>query len=318
MNKFFFSTALALLLSGASAFNLPQTRAPKSFVSNTKLYSEEPTKTPRLASIKKDIVYDEKSGRFFESTPGDCMPDDEFCIVDSQTGDLVRLTVAEKERIFLDALQSYYVSGRQMLTDSEFDILKEDLAWNGSPVANLNREELKYLQAVQAYSKGTPIISDDEYNALKNKLREDGSQFAVSTEPKCYVDTGICTVTMQEDNFRSNLLYLPAGLALFVAWLGLGYETIGLLIKINPLVLTLIGSPFIYTLSKTITEEFLFKDKKVVYGPCPSCEAENRIYFGDILGVEGFGSVAEVKCPNCKTTFNVQRATLRASTVPKN
>lgn len=93
-----------------------------------------------------------------------------------------------------------------MLNDEEFDLLKEDLAWNGSDVAVLNRQEARFLAATQAYMKGEPIMSDAEFDALKSELREEGSRFAVDTEPKCYVDTGICKVTMQEDNFRSNLL----------------------------------------------------------------------------------------------------------------
>jgi hypothetical protein len=35
-----------------------------------------------------------------------CAPEEgEYCIVDNKTGKLIKLTVAEKERIFLDALQ---------------------------------------------------------------------------------------------------------------------------------------------------------------------------------------------------------------------
>lgn len=155
MNKFFFSTALALLLSGASAFNLPQTRAPKSFVSNTKLYSEEPTKTPRLASIKKDIVYDEKSGRFFESSPGECMPDDEFCIVDSETGDLVRLTLPEKERIFLDALQ---VSFFTTCITKEFKLLSR------STIARIDK--LRILTSHMCVTLLSAYLKNDSHTTL--------------------------------------------------------------------------------------------------------------------------------------------------------
>jgi hypothetical protein len=59
------------------------------------------------SNLKKEIVYDEASGRFFETGygEGDCVPDEEFCMTDNDTGDAIRLTVEEKERIFLDALQ---------------------------------------------------------------------------------------------------------------------------------------------------------------------------------------------------------------------
>lgn len=215
-------------------------------------------------------------------------------------------------------MQSYYASGRQLLSDEDFDLLKEDLEWNGSSVVSVNRQESKYLQAVEAYLKGEPIMNDTEFDALKAELKESGSQFAVDTEPKCYIDTGVCKVTFQEDNFRSNLLYLPAGLAIAVVWLGLAFEIVEPFIRVNPLILFALGSPLIYTGAKTITEDFLFEDKLVAYGPCPSCETENRVYFGNILGVEGFGKEANAKCPKCKEVFTVQKRTLRASTLPKN
>jgi len=195
--------------------------------------------------------------------------------------------------------------------------LKEDLQWNGSPLVVLNRNEAKYLAAMEAYLKGKPIMDDTEFDTLKRELKEAGSKFAVDTEPKCYIDTGVCKVTLQEDKFRSNLLYLPAGIILSIGWLGIGFELIEPLIRLNPIVLILLGAPLIYNGSKIITEDFIFENKLIAYGPCPSCEAENRVYFGNILGVEGFSDVAEVKCGNCKTDFTVQRATLRASTLPK-
>lgn len=57
--------------------------------------------------LKKELVYDEKTGRFFETGfgEGECVPDEEFCLMDKDSGESIRLTVEEKERIFLDALQ---------------------------------------------------------------------------------------------------------------------------------------------------------------------------------------------------------------------
>jgi hypothetical protein len=206
-----------------------------------------------------------------------------------------------------------------LLKDDEFDLLKEDLQWNGSDMVVMNRKEAQYLQAMQDYLKGTPSMGDDDFDTLKKELMSDGSKFAVQTEPKCYIDTGICKVTLQEDRFRSNLLYLPAAAFLSLLWLGAGYEVLGsFFLKLNPVILAILGSPFIYTGSIFITEELVFQNKKIAYGPCPSCQAENRVYFGDILGVEGFDKQAEVKCWNCKEMFTVQRNTLRASTLPKN
>jgi hypothetical protein len=210
------------------------------------------------------------------------------------------------------------VNGRQLLPDDEFDLLKEDLQWNGSPLVVLNRNEAKYLAGMEAYLKGTPIMSDTEFDGLKRELKETGSKFAVETEPKCYIDTGVCKVTLQEDKFRSNLLYLPAGLILAIAWLGIGFELIEPIIRINPIILAALGAPLYFNGAKKITEEFIFENKLIVFGPCPACEFGNRVYFGNILGVPGFGDQADVKCSNCKEIFTVQRKTLRASTLSKN
>lgn len=270
----------------------------------------------KLASSNKEVGYNEETGKFSSEVAEECVPEDEYCVLDKKSGKFIRLTVAEKERIFLDALQSYYASGRQLLPDDEFDLLKEDLSWNGSKLVQMNRNEAKYLSSMEAYLKGNPILSDIEFDALKATLKEEKSQFAVSTEPKCYIDTGICTVTMQEDNFRNNLLYLPVGAILSIFWLGLGFEIIEPFIRINPLFLILFGAPLIYAGTKGITNDYVFKNGKIVYGPCPSCEVENRIYFGDILGIEGFSDIASLKCPTCKVKFDVQRDTMRASTLP--
>merc|ERR1712070_924678 len=78
----------------------------------------------------------------------------------------------------------------------DFDQLKEDLLWEGSEVAALSRDENKYLAAMQAYMEGSPILSDTEFDELKQKLKADSSPIAVSKEPKCFVDTGICTVSV--------------------------------------------------------------------------------------------------------------------------
>ena len=95
-----------------------------------------------ITSGKKEIAYDAKSGRFFETNlqEEECIPDEEYFVADPESGELICLTVAEKERIFLDALQSYYryATGRQMLKDDEFDLLKEDLQWNGSDMVVMN------------------------------------------------------------------------------------------------------------------------------------------------------------------------------------
>ncbi|KAL7551012.1 hypothetical protein ACHAWF_014217 [Thalassiosira exigua] len=304
----------------APAASRPRARAAASAVppppSSTSLSLRDPAPGTKLISNRKEIAYD--GSRFYETglDEEDCIPSQEYCVVDPDTSKPIRLTVEEKERMFLDALQSYYASGRQVMDDAEFDLLKEDLAWNGSEVVNLNRKEVAYLDAMQAYVRGAPTMSDAAFDVLRDELREDGSSIAVSKEPKCYIETGICTVTFQKDNFRNNLLYLPAGAIAGLLWLGIGFEILGG--RINPLVLGALGAPVVGAAAKAITDSLVFPNNLVAYGSCPNCEAENRIYFGNILGVEGFDKQGGIKCTNCKEQIVVQRRSLRASTLPKN
>ena len=121
------------------------------------------------------LVYDTKSGRFFESSLDDIAAE-EFCLLDSETGQPILLTRDEKERIFLDAIQSYYFSGKSGLPDDQFDRLKEDLSWEGSALVALNRDESLFMNAMQAYNKGKPIITDAQFDELKTKLKESGSK----------------------------------------------------------------------------------------------------------------------------------------------
>lgn len=97
--------AVALLACDVNAF------APSSNLarfSSSRLHMVEgPEDGKKIPSGKKEIGYDENTGRFFETGRGaeECIPDDEYCVLDEDTGTLIRLTLVEKEKIFLDALQ---------------------------------------------------------------------------------------------------------------------------------------------------------------------------------------------------------------------
>lgn len=68
---------------------------------------EESIDKVQITSARKELMFDEAKGRFFETNieKEECIPDEEFCSIDSDTGERMRLTIGEKERIFLDSLQ---------------------------------------------------------------------------------------------------------------------------------------------------------------------------------------------------------------------
>jgi hypothetical protein len=88
------------------------TRPPRHMADNNNNNDNKEEPTLMKSALKKQIAYDSSSGRFFETNieEQDCVPDEEFCMTDSSSGELIRLTQEEKERIFLDSLQ---VRGRR-------------------------------------------------------------------------------------------------------------------------------------------------------------------------------------------------------------
>ncbi len=124
--------------------------------------------------------------------------------------------------MFLDTIQSYYYnSSSSSLSDDQFNRLKEDLAWEGSALVTLSRDELLFVEAVQQYKKGKPMLSDKEFDELKAKLREEKSPIAVASEPQCYVDTGVCKVTWAPDDVKQYSLYAPASFLTTILTVGI-------------------------------------------------------------------------------------------------
>ena len=106
--------ALAAYVSAFSSVSMPANAVnQRAFGGQSRLSMAAEEDGANLKSVKKQIVYDEKSGRFFESNKdeADCIPDEEFCVVDKESGAMIRLTVEEKERIFLDSLQVSNIPG---------------------------------------------------------------------------------------------------------------------------------------------------------------------------------------------------------------
>ena len=184
------------------------------------------------------LVYDTKNNRLYEANLE--KDPDEFCLFDEKTNEPIYLTKEEKERIFLDSIQSYYFSGKAKLPDDQFDKLKEELTWEGSPLTTLSRNETLFMNAITSYNRGKPILSDAQFDDLKKSLRDSSSRIAVTTEPTCYVDTGICKVTWTPDRLRISSLYFPAQLILSLIWIGAVFEIPFL--DINPLLSLIIGA----------------------------------------------------------------------------
>ena len=58
-----------------------------------------------------------------------------YCSLDKKSG---KKTLGEMEQEFLQALQSFYFEKKAIMSNEEFDNLKEELMWEGSSVVMLS------------------------------------------------------------------------------------------------------------------------------------------------------------------------------------
>eukprot|EP00245_Coleochaete_scutata_P006365 TRINITY_DN20790_c0_g1_i1.p1 TRINITY_DN20790_c0_g1~~TRINITY_DN20790_c0_g1_i1.p1 ORF type:complete len:403 (+),score=95.91 TRINITY_DN20790_c0_g1_i1:152-1360(+) len=213
-------------------------------------------------------------------------------------------TLGEMEQDFLEALQSFYFDGTPVMSNEEFDNLKEELMWEGSSVVVMSTDEKRFMEAALAYQTGKKLISDEEYDALKLKLKKQGSKVAVEG-PRCSLRTkkvySDCTV----DYLRMTLLNVPAALiALLLVFFVddlTGFEITYLLELPEPysfLFTWFVVLPITYLTAQSLTN-LVLKNALILKGPCPNCSTENITYFGDILTVENDSRINDVKCESC-------------------
>lgn len=224
-----------------------------------------------------------------------------YCSIDKKQ----KKSIGELEQEFLQALQSFYYEGKAIMSNEEFDNLKEELMWEGSSVVMLSSDEQKFLEASMAYASGKPIMSNEEYDQLKNRLRTEGSEIVVEG-PRCSLRSRKVYSDLQVDYFKMFLLNVPAtvvalGLFFFLDDLT-GFEITYLLELPEPFsfIFTWFAAiPLIVWLSISFTN-LIVKDFLILKGPCPNCGTENVSFFGTILSIAS-GSENKVKCTNCST-----------------
>ena len=80
-----------------------------------------------------------------------------------------------KELMYFDALYAYYKTGESLLNNEDYEDLKENLTWEGSSIASMNKKEAMFVNAVASSKRGLPIMDDEEYATLKADLKAEGS-----------------------------------------------------------------------------------------------------------------------------------------------
>ncbi|CAL9226500.1 unnamed protein product [Arabidopsis halleri] len=217
-------------------------------------------------------------------------------------------TIGEMEQEFLQAMQSFYYDGKAIMSNEEFDNLKEELMWEGSSVVMLSSDEQRFLEASMAYVSGNPILNDEEYDKLKLKLKIDGSEI-VCEGPRCSLRSKKVYSDLAVDYFKMLLLNVPAtvvalGLFFFLDDIT-GFEITYILELPEPysFIFTWFAAvPVIVYLALSITK-LIIKDFLILKGPCPNCGTENTSFFGTILSISSGGKTNAVKCTNCGTAM---------------
>lgn len=241
----------------------------------------------------------------------------QYCSIDGKQ----KKSLGEMEQEFLEALQAFYYEGKAIMSNEEFDNLKEELMWEGSSVVMLSSEEQKFLEASMAYVSGKPIMSDEEFDKLKLQLKIDGSEI-VAEGPRCSLRSRKVYSDLYIDYLKMFLLNVPAtlvavGLFFFLDDLT-GFEITFLLELPEPFsfIFTWFAAiPFLVWGSTSLTRAVV-RDFLILKGPCPNCATENTSFFGTILSVSSGGSTNAVKCSNCGTDLMYDSST-RLITLPE-
>ncbi|KAL3598994.1 hypothetical protein D5086_006912 [Populus alba] len=225
----------------------------------------------------------------------------QYCSIDKKG----KKSLGEMEQDFLQALQAFYYEGKAIMSNEEFDNLKEELMWQGSSVVMLSSDEQKFLEASLAYVSGNPILSDEEFDKLKIKLKTEGSEIVVEG-PRCSLRSRKVYSDLSVDYLKLFLLNVPAtvvalGLFFFLDDLT-GFEITYLLELPEPfsfLFTWFAAVPLIVWLALTLTNAIV-KDILILKGPCPNCGTENGSFFGTILSIPSGGTSNTLKCSkNC-------------------
>lgn len=217
-------------------------------------------------------------------------------------------TLGEMEQDFLEALQSFYFDSKPIMSNEEFDLLKEELTWEGSSVVILSSDEQRFLEASLSYAAGKPILSDQAFDELKLKLKQKGSKVAMAG-PRCSLRSKKVVSDASVDYVKMTLLNLPAalialGLVFFLDDIT-GFEITYLLELPEPysfLFTWFVVLPTTFLMAQSLTN-IVLKDALILNGPCPNCGAGVNSYFGSILTIPSGGPSNNVKCEACGSSM---------------
>ena len=245
-------------------------------------------------------------------------------------------SLADLEILYVDALWNYYNDGKFTLSDTQYDRIREELNWQGSGFPTLRRDEIQFVQAAIAYSRGEKIMGDEEYEELKRKIKTeagkrrdvtalllytkgqqllDEAQFELMSEEmmKLGIDVGMkgatCTLSKTPttlENDTSAVVKMYGALALIPFLIGLAptifFDILGLHVD-NGLALGF-ATTLAAILTYKLAEYTELNNAQILTGQCPCCEEPFKQLFS---GQNGGEKEMEYKCKVCGTTCSLNR-----------
>eukprot|EP00930_Biecheleria_cincta_P029529 TRINITY_DN20532_c1_g1_i1.p1 TRINITY_DN20532_c1_g1~~TRINITY_DN20532_c1_g1_i1.p1 ORF type:complete len:558 (-),score=120.83 TRINITY_DN20532_c1_g1_i1:95-1723(-) len=240
--------------------------------------------------------------------------------------------LAQLEEMYIDALWSYYQDGVQLLTDPQFDKLKQELAWQASSFPNLRPYEVSFVKASLAYWRGEPVMNDQEWEEVKAKVKADrqrkdvtafllyskgqdvldAEQFAQMSEEMSKIGVNVKradskalaqTLNVEKPELQNELgqvalMYLalsffPVLLCIAAVWSLFSLLNVGALSGAVPIVS--IGSVLGLILTSQLFTFLDLQDPELLTGVCPSCSSEIKLFNGGSSKVDE----AEYSCKSC-------------------
>ena len=243
-------------------------------------------------------------------------------------------SLADLELMYVDALWNYYNGGKFTLNDEDYDRLREELNWQGSGFPTLRRYEIEFVQAAISYSRGDPIVDDEKYEELKQRVKAEGKRTDVTAlllfvkgkelldesefellgneMKKLGIDVGIrgatCTLSATSpvlENDTGSVITMYSALA--VAPLAVGLAPSVLLGLLGVHVPGGLSIGFAGTLCLILTVKLIkytdLQNAEILVGNCPCCEMPIKQFFGGETPAATF----EHKCSACGTSCVLDR-----------
>ena len=203
------------------------------------------------------------------------------------------------------------------MSNAEFENLRDELTWAGSKVVVLSPDELRFLEAATSFRSGKPILSDGDYDALKQKLKRSGS-VVTAQGPRCSLRSGKLYSDATPDYLLMTALNIPAALLTLAALFSIddltGFEITKFIELPEPWGILVVWGfvlPLTYIFSSSLTN-LVIRDAVILKAPCPNCGAPVRSYFGDVLTVAGSREANAVECGACGAKLDVNAAAREA------